>query len=66
MPEHDVPRMLTVGELAKRLRCGRTKAYRLCHELGFPAVRIGGLLRVDAVELERWLAERRVKGTAQG
>lgn len=50
--------MLTVRELAERLRISRASAYLLCRQAGFPAVRIGGQIRVPVVELENWLAQR--------
>ena len=53
-------RMLTVRELAQRLRIGRTSAYRLCAGVDFPSVRVGNQIRVPEEELNRWL--KRGKG----
>ncbi len=58
MPLTDNPELLTVDELATRLRIGRSTAYQLCREAGFPAVRVRGQIRVMAAELADWLKSR--------
>ena len=47
--------LLTVQEVAERLRISRTAAYALCREPGFPAAWVGGQIRVPADALERWI-----------
>ena len=50
--------LLTVPELAVRLRLSRQSIYRLIHAGILPATRLGGpsaSLRVDRDELEEWL-----------
>ena len=49
------PPILTVPEIAKRLRIGRTSAYRLCEDPGFPAIRVRGQIRVPVEALESWM-----------
>ncbi len=53
----ETPRLLTVKELAKRLRISRPTAYRLIGSGRLRAYRVGpsdtGALRVDVRELDR-------------
>lgn len=58
MIENCYPVLLTVAELANHLRIGTTAAYQLCQQPGFPAARIGRLIRVPAAALERWIEEQ--------
>ncbi len=65
MPEKTVePSFITVAELAERLRIGRDAAYGLCRQEGFPAVRIGGLIRVPTAALTDWLENQTCSSTA--
>jgi excisionase family DNA binding protein len=52
------PRLLRTAEVAKLLGLHRNTVYRKISDGSLPAVRIGedGSLRVDAAELEDWLA----------
>jgi excisionase family DNA binding protein len=50
--------VLTVVELAQYLKIGRSKAYELTRESGFPVVRIGKQLRIPEQALVRWLEQR--------
>lgn len=52
----------TVDELAQALSIGRNQAYNLCHEQGFPAIRIGKRLVIPVDSLREWL---RAQGTEQ-
>ena len=56
MTENAGLEVLTVAELADRLRIGRSAAYALCHRADFPAVRVGGVIRVPIVSFASWLA----------
>lgn len=47
--------LLTVAEAAERLRVSRPTLYRLISRGDMPALRVGGQIRLDAQELERWL-----------
>lgn len=51
----DQPRMLTVYEVAKFLRIGKSSAYRLIDAKVLPAYRVGRTLRVDQRDLNRYL-----------
>ncbi len=53
--------LLTVPEVAKSLRLGRTKVYDLIYFEGLPVVRFGRAVRVPVEELRQWLNERRVQ-----
>lgn len=48
---------LTVGEVAALLRIGRSKAYELCRQPGFPAVRVGRVIRIPREAFLAWLAQ---------
>jgi excisionase family DNA binding protein len=52
------PMVLTVSEMADLLRIRRDAAYQLCRQEGFPAARIGRLIRIPAAALERWIEEQ--------
>lgn len=49
--------LLTLSEAAKRLRIGRTHAYRLAARHDIPTVRLGRALRVPARALAQWIEE---------
>ncbi|MDA1195932.1 MAG: helix-turn-helix domain-containing protein [Planctomycetota bacterium] len=48
--------LLTVPEAARLLRIGRNLAYELIARGEIPSVRLGRVIRVPRVSLERWLA----------
>lgn len=52
----------TVDELAQALSIGRNQAYNLCHEQGFPSIRIGKRLIIPVDSLREWLKKQ---GTEQ-
>lgn len=49
--------ILTVAELAARLKISRNSAYKLCQEAGFPAVRVGGSIRIPVRLLDEWMGD---------
>jgi excisionase family DNA binding protein len=51
--------LLSVLLAAKRLSIARGTCYRLIKAGTIPSVRVGGSVRVDPVELDRWLAAQR-------
>jgi excisionase family DNA binding protein len=51
-------KLLTVEDVAARLRIGRTKAYELCNRQGFPALRVDGQIRVPEDSLRDWVLSR--------
>lgn len=61
-PAKALPDFLTVEEAAKILRIGRTAAYEQTRRYeetdgaaGIPVIRVGRLMRVPRLALERWL-----------
>ena len=52
--------LLTVTEVADRLRVSRGKVYDLCREEGFPSIRVGGLYRVRSSDLDGWLEAQKL------
>lgn len=52
------PLLLSVPEVAKVLRLGRTKVYELIATEGLPVVRFGRATRVPVASLQRWVIER--------
>ena len=50
--------LLTVPEVAQRLRISKSLAYLLCQRGTLPAIRLGTSIRVPAGSLEQWLSEQ--------
>ncbi|NPV53780.1 MAG: helix-turn-helix domain-containing protein [Firmicutes bacterium] len=48
---------LTVDELAKYLRIGRSAAYEICRQPDFPVVRIGRTIRIPRARLIGWIEQ---------
>lgn len=53
-----LPPVLTVPEVARYLRIGRTMAYELTKHKDFPAVRVGRAVRVPRDSFLQWLDRR--------
>ena len=47
--------IMNVNDLAKYLKIGRSKAYKLINSSGFPAIRIGKNIRIMKHDLNNWL-----------
>lgn len=47
--------LLTVKELAKVLRIGRSSAYELCRQNEFPVIRVGKNIRIPKKALFDWI-----------
>lgn len=50
--------LLSVRRTAVRLGIGRGTTYRLIRNGEIPSVKVGGSIRVDPRELDRWIQER--------
>jgi excisionase family DNA binding protein len=50
-------RLLRASEVAERLRLATPTVYALIRRGALPGVRVGGSVRVDPAELERFLRE---------
>jgi len=48
-------KILTITEVAERLRMHPVSVYRLVKEAKLPVFRIGRLLRFDADQVEKWI-----------
>jgi excisionase family DNA binding protein len=56
-----LPPVLRVEEMAQVLSIGRSLAYELCRQPGFPVVRLGDkVLRVPTEALFRWINQQSV------
>ncbi|WP_245628941.1 helix-turn-helix domain-containing protein [Alicyclobacillus shizuokensis] len=62
MTEQQLPPVLTMEDVAKYLRIGRTTAYELAHRPDFPAVRIRRLVRVNREAFLRWCGHPEYQG----
>ncbi len=51
------PQLLSIPEVAKTLCIGRTKVYGLIKENGLPTVKVGSMMRVSVVDLQKWVEE---------
>ncbi len=59
MPRGEENRLLTVPEVAKRLRLSRGRTYILLAKGELPRIRVGGAVRIDARDLEAYLQAHR-------
>jgi excisionase family DNA binding protein len=50
--------LMSIPEVARSLRLGRTKVYELIALEGLPVVRFGRAVRVCRSSLEQWVRER--------
>ena len=57
-PDSAAGRLLTVTEVATRLRVSNMTVYRLVNSGEMPAVRIGKSYRIYAHDLDKYLADR--------
>lgn len=56
--------VLTLPEVAERLKCSESYVYVLHNREGLPVVRMGGRTVVRVVDLAEWLAARVEQGVA--
>jgi excisionase family DNA binding protein len=63
VPDNDnkVVQLLTIPEVAERLRISRTCVFRLIAEAGLPSVKVGGSRRVSVDQLNGYI-ERLARG----
>jgi excisionase family DNA binding protein len=55
-------RIMTIAEVAEYLQVHRSTIYRLVHKGQIPAFKIGSDYRFDRDAIEKWMADRQVKG----
>lgn len=58
MDSQELPRVLTVIEIARYLRISRSAAYELLRRPGFPAIRLGRTVRVSRAAFMQWLGKQ--------
>jgi len=63
-PELPPSPFLTVCEVAALLRISRATVYRLIHDSGLPAFKVGGVgdYRIDGRQLKEWLYKGGTRG----
>ncbi len=59
MPKAEESRLLTVPEVARRLRLSRGRTYILLTRGELPRIKVGGAVRVDARDLEAYIQRHR-------
>ena len=52
------PILLSIQEVTRSLRLGRTKVYKLIATSGLPTVRFGRSIRVPVTKLQEWIDQR--------
>ena len=62
----DHARILTIDELAKYLKVGKTTLYRLAQEGKIPGQKVGKHWRFSRESIDRWLEESKRPGQAEG
>lgn len=58
----ELPAMLTVKDIKILFCIGQAQAYELVHADGFPAMKVGGSIKVPKHLLMRWLEDGVKKG----
>jgi excisionase family DNA binding protein len=57
-PSRQRPALLTVPDVAKRLRLSEAHVYWLVENLRIPYIRVGRFVRFDSAALDQWIAKR--------
>jgi excisionase family DNA binding protein len=55
-------KLLTIEEVAERIRTSISWVYKKCRARFIPHIRIGGLVRVREKALDKWILDHEVKG----
>jgi excisionase family DNA binding protein len=55
------PVLMTISQLAEHLKVDTSGVYKLLRNDHLPYVKIGGDIRFDRHEIDRWIAHRKVK-----
>jgi len=65
--QHDVTPspIMTVAEVARYLRIHQSTVYRLIHRSQLPYFKTGSDYRFDRDTIEKWMADRQVRGWSQ-
>ena len=63
MSRGEESRLLTVPEVARRLRLSRNRTYILLGRGELPRIKVGGAVRIDSLDLEAYIqTHREVRG----
>ena len=54
--------IMTLGEVAKKLKVSTTWIYKKCKAGILPHVKIGGIIRIREADLRQWLEDHKVEG----
>ncbi|MFV0518478.1 MAG: helix-turn-helix domain-containing protein [Aminipila sp.] len=54
----DLPLYLTIKDLQKIFGIGQVQAYELAHSEGFPAMKVGGAIRIMKPLLIEWIKKQ--------
>ena len=57
--------LLTVEEVAERLRVGKNVAYETVNKPGFPKIKVGRQIRVPEKLLEEWIVKQASAGSVK-
>lgn len=66
LEEKTMPKVLTVSEVAERLRVSELTVYRLIRVREIPAYKVGALWRIDEEDLENYIQAQKAKNARQG
>lgn len=56
--------LLTVDELAKKIKVSKSTIYLMKTQKRIPVVKIGSCVRFDEDEIEKWLENQKIKAAA--
>jgi excisionase family DNA binding protein len=59
MPRGEENKLLTVPEVARRLRLSRGRTYILLARGDLPRIKVGGAVRIDSLDLEAYIQAHR-------
>ena len=57
--------LLTVQDIVKNLRVSKDTVYNWINKAGLPVIRIGRVIRIRKVELDKWIEEQSAQDTAE-
>ena len=58
----ELPAMLSVKDLQQLFCIGQVQAYELTHSKGFPAMKVGGSIKIPKHLLVKWIEDGARKG----
>jgi len=55
-----MPNLLTISELCEKLKLSEPTIYRMVKKRKIPFTKIGGSLRLDEKQIDRWVMKQKV------